>query len=53
MYIATYYTVKSFQSPLPRGERRGGANRIKIEILYFNPRSREGSDNHLDKQRFL
>ena len=32
-----------FQSTLPRGERHSEIN-IKVCIIYFNPRSREGSD---------
>ena len=34
-----------FQSTLPRGERHFLRFHLKLESLYFNPRSHEGSDN--------
>ena len=39
-----YTTTASFQSTLPRRERRPQYRTIIHSIVYFNPRSREGSD---------
>ena len=38
-----HITASAFQSTLPRGERQGGRKK-RLSGIYFNPRSREGSD---------
>ena len=40
----TRNTASSFQSTLPRRERRRSPRPSRISASYFNPRSREGSD---------
>ena len=48
-YVAIQFTfVKLFQSTLPRGERQHLLSVTKL-IIYFNPRSHEGSDLHPTK----
>ena len=43
MWIPAWSAQLQFQSTLPRGERQPGYRKHK-EGTYFNPRSREGSD---------
>ena len=41
--IILWVSTSTFQSTLPRGERRSCCNKVTV-ILDFNPRSHEGSD---------
>ena len=42
----TWHSTPKFQSTLPRGERLYMYN-IPIDMIHFNPRSREGSDSDI------
>ena len=44
MVIVIGSVLGGFQSTLPRGERQGHVLVSQTVSLYFNPRSREGSD---------
>ena len=47
LYFCT--SAHGFQSTLPRRERPNRAGRQLLASQHFNPRSREGSDHHVDE----
>ena len=45
IFQSLLFTQIRFQSALPRGERPSNSTTIPSNVNYFNPRSREGSDD--------